>query len=146
LKAAKYNVNSQTGALLPEVSFTASTGKNKSSTHTGYDPTTQSTEYTVDMSIPLYSGGATRAAIRKSKYQRWAAEENLRAAESNVQLSVTSGWEMMETSKANIVSIREQVKASEVALEGTQKEEDTHICAISNHASKSGESPDNTTR
>ena len=123
LKAAKYNVNSQTGALLPEVSFTASTGKNKSSTHTGYDPTTQSTEYTVDMSIPLYSGGATRAAIRKSKYQRWAAEENLRAAESNVQLSVTSGWEMMETSKANITSIQEQVKASEVALEGTQKEE-----------------------
>ena len=123
LKAAKYNVNSQTGALLPEVSFTASTGKNKSSTHTGYDPTTQSTEYTVDMSIPLYSGGATRAAIRKSKYQRWAAEENLRAAESNVQLSVTSGWEMMETSKANITSIQEQVKTSEVALEGTQKEE-----------------------
>ena len=36
---------------------------------------------------------------------------------------MTSGWEMMETSKANIVSIREQVKASEVALEGTQKEE-----------------------
>ena len=123
LKAAKYNVNSQTGALLPEVSFTASTGKNKSSTHTGYDPTTQSTEYTLDMSIPLYSGGATRAAIRKSKYQRWAAEENLRAAESAVQLGVTSGWEMMETSKANITSIREQVKASAIALEGTQKEE-----------------------
>ena len=123
LKAAKYNVNSKTGALLPEVSFTAATAKNKASTHTGYDPTTKSTEYTVDMNIPLYAGGATRAAIRKSKYQRWAAEEDLRAAESNVQLSVTSGWEMMETSKANIVSIREQVKASEVALEGTQKEE-----------------------
>ena len=123
LKAAKYNVNSQTGALLPEVSFTASTGKNKSSTHTGYDPTTKNTEYTVNMSVPLYSGGATRASIRKSKYQRWAAEEYLRAAESAVQLGVTSGWEMMETSKANISSIREQVKASEIALKGTQKEE-----------------------
>lgn len=123
LKAAKYNVNSQTGALLPEVSFTAATAKNKSSTHTGYDPTTKSTEYTLDMSIPLYAGGATRAAIRKSKYQRWAAEEDLRAAENGVQLGVTSGWEMMETSKANISSIQEQVKASAIALEGTQKEE-----------------------
>ena len=75
------------------------------------------------MSVPLYSGGATRASIRKSKYQRWAAEEYLRAAESAVQLGVTSGWEMMETSKANISSIREQVKASEIALKGTQKEE-----------------------
>ena len=30
---------------------------------------------------------------------------------------------MMQTSKANISSIREQVKASAIALEGTQKEE-----------------------
>ena len=32
-------------------------------------------------------------------------------------------WEMMETNKANISSIKEQVKASAIALEGTQKEE-----------------------
>ena len=123
LKAAKYNVNSKTGALLPEVSFTASTMKNKASTHTGYDPTTKSNEYTIDVSIPLYTGGATRASIRKSKYQRWAAEESLREAENAVRYGVTSGWEMMETTKANISSIQEQIKASVVALEGTQKEE-----------------------
>ena len=75
------------------------------------------------MSVPLYTAGATRAAIRKSKYQRWQAEEDLRAAQDGVKLGVTSGWEMMETTKANIDSIREQMKASAIALEGTQKEE-----------------------
>ena len=75
------------------------------------------------MSVPLYTAGATRSAIRKSKYQRWQAEEDLRAAQDGVKLGVTSGWEMMETTKANIDSIREQVKASAIALEGTQKEE-----------------------
>lgn len=123
LKAAKYNVSSKKGALLPEVSFTASRGKMTVSSHTSKNPSTTSTEYTVGVSMPLYTGGATRAAIRKSKYQRWAAQERLRAAEDKVKFDVTSSWEMMETSKANIDSIKEQVKASAIALEGTQKEE-----------------------
>lgn len=123
LQAADYSVSSKEGALLPEVSFTASKNKMTASSHTYRDPTSRSTEYVVDMSVPLYAGGATRAAIRKSKYQKWKAEENLRAAENGVKLGVTSSWEMMQTTKANITSIKEQIKASAIALEGTQKEE-----------------------
>lgn len=123
LKAAEYNVNSKTGGLLPEISFNASNFKREGSAGALQNTNGRSTEYTLDMSVPLYAAGATRAAIRKSKYQRWQAEENLRAAQDGVKLGVTSGWEMMETSKANIDSIREQVKASAIALEGTQKEE-----------------------
>lgn len=123
LKAAEYNVNSKTGGLLPEISFTASNFKREGSTGALQNTNGRSTEYTVDMSVPLYTAGATRSAIRKSKYQRWQAEEDLRAAQDGVKLGVTSGWEMMETTKANIDSIREQVKASAIALEGTQKEE-----------------------
>lgn len=123
LKAAKYNVKSQEGALLPEVGFNAATGKNQLSSHTTKDPSTTSTEYTVEMSIPLYTGGATRAQIRKSKYQRWAAQEALRSAERAVVSGVTDSWEFMQTSKSTITAIREQIKASAIALEGTQKEE-----------------------
>lgn len=123
LKAAEYNVSKEQGALLPEVAFTASKGKTITSSHIGPDPTTRNTQYTVDMSMPLYSGGATRAAIRKSKYKHWQAQENLRAAESGVELGVTSSWALMQASKANISSIKEQVRASAIALEGTQKEE-----------------------
>ena len=123
MKAAKYNVKSQEGALLPEVNFTASTGRSKVSTHTGRDPSTHSTEYVVNMSMPLYTGGATRANIRKSKYQRWAAREALQEAERAVVSGVTASWASMQASKSNIASIGEQVKASAIALEGTQKEE-----------------------
>lgn len=123
LKAAEYNVKSQEGALLPEVGFTAASGKRTVSSHTMKNPTTHATEYTVDMTMPLYAGGATRANIRKSKYQRWAAQEALQEAERAVVSGVTASWEMMQTSKSNISSIKEQVKASSIALEGTQKEE-----------------------
>lgn len=123
LKAAKYNVKSNEGALLPSVNFTASSGKNTVSSGTGINPSTRSNEYTVEMSMPLYSGGATRANIRKSKYQRWEAQEQLRDAERAVVSGVTANWELMQTSKSNISSIQEQIKASAIALEGTQKEE-----------------------
>lgn len=123
LKAAKYNVKSKEGALLPEVTFNASTGRSKTSTFTGRDPSTYSTEYTVNMNVPLYTGGATRANIRKSKYQRWEAQEKLREAERQVVSGITANWATMQANKSSIASISEQVKASAIALEGTQKEE-----------------------
>lgn len=123
LDSAEYNVNSNTGALLPEVSFSAATGKQTVSNHDGRNPTTRSTEYTVDMSMPLYSGGATRAKIRQSKYNRWQAQENVVASERAVISGVTSYWQSMQTNKSNITSIQAQIKASAIALEGTQKEE-----------------------
>ncbi len=123
LKAAKYDVRSKTGALLPEVSFNAKSGKTERSSKISNNPHTTSTEYTVNMSVPLYTGGATRANIRQSKYKKWEAKENLREAERAVESGVTATWESMQANKSSIDSIKEQVKASAIALEGTQKEE-----------------------
>lgn len=123
LEAAKYDVRSKTGALLPEVSFNAQSGKAETSSHVGKNIDATETQYTVNMSVPLYSGGATRAKIRQSKYQKWAAKENLRETERSVQAGITAYWEAMQTSHSNIKSIQEQVKASAIALTGTQKEE-----------------------
>ena len=123
MKAAKYSVKSQEGALLPEVAFSATSGRNKASTHTGRDPSTHDTEYVVSMTVPLYTGGATRSNIRKSKYQRWAAREQLQETERSVVSGVTANWALMKASESNISSIGEQIKASAIALEGTQKEE-----------------------
>lgn len=123
LDAADYNVNSQTGALLPEVSFTASTGKNTASVIDSRNSSTTSTQYSLDMNVPLYSGGATRAKIRQSKYNKWQAQEGVLAAQRAVVSGVTGNWQLMQANKSNIASINEQVKASAIALEGTQKEE-----------------------
>lgn len=75
------------------------------------------------MSIPLYEGGETRAKIRQSKYQKWQAQEQVLEAERLVTSNVTSAWEYMVANKAMITSIKEQVRANEIALDGVQKEE-----------------------
>ncbi len=122
-KAAKYDVRSKTGALLPEVSFNAKTGKTETSSKISNNPHTTSTEYVVNMAVPLYTGGATRAKIRQSKYQKWQAKENLREAERAVEAGVTASWESMQANRSSIDSLKEQVRASAIALEGTQREE-----------------------
>lgn len=124
LDSASYTVNSNKGALLPEVSFTAASGKTTQSDHmAAKNPSTTSTQYSLDMSVPLYSGGATRAKIRKSKYKKWQAQEGVLEAERAVVAGVTSYWQSMQTNKSSITSIQAQIKASAIALEGTQKEE-----------------------
>lgn len=80
-------------------------------------------EWSVNMSIPLYEGGETRAKIRQSKYQKWQAQEQVLEAERLVTSNVTSAWEYMVANKAMITSIKEQVRANEIALDGVQKEE-----------------------
>lgn len=124
LDSQTYNVAAQTGALLPVVNLTGSVSKNNSDPH-GYDGehTTDNVEWGVNMSVPLYRAGETRAKIRQSKYQKWQAQENVLAAERQVRYDIKNAWEFMVTNKARISSIKDQVKANEVALDGVQKEE-----------------------
>ena len=84
LDSASYNVSSNKGALLPELTFTAASGKTTKSNHNmEKNPSTTSSQYSLDMNVPLYTGGATRAKIRKSKYKKWQAQEGVLEAETD---------------------------------------------------------------
>lgn len=119
-----YDVKTNTGALLPQVSLdgVASRTRNYTDNISGVKEQ-DDLEWSVNMSIPLYAGGETRAKIRQSKYQKWQAQEQVLEAERLVTSNVTSAWEYMVANKAMITSIKEQVRANEIALDGVQKEE-----------------------
>ena len=122
--AASYQVAYNNGALLPAVSLDGIASK----THNDLDRTpgtnkTDNLEIGVNMTVPLYTAGKTRAEIRQSKYQKWQAQEQLMETERAVAASVSSAWEYMVSNDSKIKSIIDQVKANEIALEGVQKEE-----------------------
>ena len=75
------------------------------------------------MSMQLYDAGENRAKIRQSKYQKWQAQELLLKAERQAVSEITSAWEYMAANHAKIKSLKEQIKANEIALDGVQKEE-----------------------
>jgi len=120
----EYDVKTNTGALLPQVSLDGAAVRARNYVD-GFNGVGErdDVEWSLNMSVPLYNGGETRARIRQSKYQKWQAQEQVLSAERQVTSSVTSAWEYMVANKAMISSIQEQVKANEIALDGVQKEE-----------------------
>ena len=129
LNSKVYNVAANTGALLPSVTLDGSATTSKSDNNgSGYgsynrDTKVDEVQWGVNMNIPLYAAGETRAKIRQSKYQKWQAQELVLAAERQAVSDVTGAWELMMSNKEQIKSIKDQVKANEIALDGVQKEE-----------------------
>jgi len=130
LKAAKSNLDAQTysvaannGALLPQVSFDATASRSKSESRQTKDPETNSFEWGVNVNVPLYHSGETRAKIRQSKYKKWQAQEQVLAAERQMISTVTASYEYMVSNESRIKSVEDQIKAYEIALDGVQQEE-----------------------
>ena len=124
LKAKKYDVSVNKGELLPSVNAYATAGRIKNENY-AYDnnPTNDTVEIGVNFSMPLYSAGASRAKIRQSKYYQWQAREDLMNAEDALLSNITSSWEYLSANKEKIKSVKEQVKAYQVALDGVREEE-----------------------
>ena len=120
--ARGYEVYSSVGELLPSLSLDGSVGRNKAEQN-HYKTTTDNAEWGVNLSVPLYAGGATNAKIRQNKYKKWQAQENVLEAKRAVKAAVKSAWEVMKANESQLKSIADQIDASKIALDGVQKEE-----------------------
>jgi TolC family type I secretion outer membrane protein len=74
------------------------------------------------LSVPLYQGGGEYARVRQTKQtvrqRRDDLEDTLRA----VRDEVTNSWETLVTATSRIESIGAQVRANEIAVEGSRQE------------------------
>ena len=124
LKAKKYDVSTTKGDLLPSINAYATAGRIKNENWMyEKNPTSNSVELGVNFSMPIYSAGSTRAKIRQSKYYRWQAQEDLLNVQDTLQSNITSYWEYLSANKAKIKSVKAQIKAYQVALDGVREEE-----------------------
>lgn len=124
LKAKKYDVKTNEGDLLPSVNAYAQAGRIKSQ-NWAYDknPTNDAVELGVNFSMPIYNAGSSRAKIRQSKHYRWQAQEDLQNVQDALYSDITSYWEYLSANKAKIKSVKAQIKAYQVALNGVREEE-----------------------
>ena len=124
LKAKKYDVSTNKGDLLPSVNAYAMAGRIKTENY-AYEknPTNNQVELGVNFSVPIYNAGSSRAKIRQSKYYRWQAQEDLLNTEDALYSGLTSAWEYLSANKAKIISVKAQIKAFQVALDGVREEE-----------------------
>jgi TolC family type I secretion outer membrane protein len=76
----------------------------------------------VQLTIPLYQGGAAFSRVRESRQRVRQRRDELEFSHRSVQELVTSAWERLLAATAAIDAFEAEVRANEVALEGVQQE------------------------
>lgn len=74
----------------------------------------------VNVSIPLYQGGAIDATVRQSVYDAVAAEEDLEDGLQSTELAVRSLYRDLKTSVAQIAAQKQLIISNASSLEATQ--------------------------
>lgn len=75
-----------------------------------------------NVTVPLYQGGGEYSRVRQTKQTVRQREDDLEATFRAVRQEVTASWQSLTTARSRIQSITEQVRAAEVALEGSRQE------------------------
>ncbi|GAA0579777.1 TolC family outer membrane protein [Craurococcus roseus] len=117
---ARDNVDIQLSALLPQLSVQGQAFRNDNQ----FGPHTRITggQLTANLTVPLYQGGAEYALVRQARQQaqqfRQTVDEQRRAATQQA----VQAWEQYQSSRAQVDSQRAAIRASEIALDGVQRE------------------------
>lgn len=89
-----------------------------------FDPSDYNRAVTAEAVItqPLFTGGLNASNIRSALEQNNADRISIEGARRQVVQAVSQAWNVMASSRANVISDQEQVRAARVAFEGAQEE------------------------
>jgi outer membrane protein len=124
--AARDNIDIQFSTLLPQVSVTASgvraTGQTAGA-GVGLDGIRQdSTSVTANLTVPIYQGGAEYAAVRQARQRAQQARQTVEDQRRAAAQQATQAYETLLAARAQVESQRAAIRASEIALDGVQRE------------------------
>ncbi len=118
--AAKDAIDVAFSALLPQLSLQGQTFQNNNVTarnlsDNGYQITAQ-------LSVPLYQGGSEYSAVRQARQAEQQTQRLIDDAKRTVVQNAVQAWDTLVAAKASADSTRAQIRANEIALEGTERE------------------------
>ena len=76
----------------------------------------------VALSIPLYQKGAVYSRLREARQDVGKSALDMDKVKRDAEEIATKAWESVQTARARIKSFTSQIKASDIALEGVQRE------------------------
>jgi outer membrane protein len=79
------------------------------------------------VTVPLFTGGLTTSRIRQAIEQNNSDRITIETQRRNVLQQVTQSWSQLLAARATITSNTEQVRAAEIAAEGTKQELDVGL-------------------
>ena len=118
--AAKDSIDVAFSALLPQLSlqgqaFQQNNASSRSLSTNGYQVVAQ-------LSVPLYQGGSEYAAVRQARQAQQQTQRLIDDAKRTAVQNAVQAWDTLVAAKASADSTRAQIRANEIALEGTERE------------------------
>lgn len=118
--AARSNVRSVTGELLPTVSLDATVSYNDELQQADTKITTG--QVVARVTMPLYEGGSTYSRVREAKQTAGQRRIDIETNRRNVIEETSSRWDTLQSARAQIEALRENIRAAQIALDGVQQE------------------------
>lgn len=118
--AAKDAVDVAFSNLLPQVSLQGQTFQqnnvgSRSSQLNGY-------QAVVQLSVPVYQGGTEYSQVRQARQTQQQTSRTVDDARRTAVQNAVNAWETLIAARASAQSLRSQIRANEIALEGVQRE------------------------
>lgn len=119
--AAKNDIDTQFSELLPTVSLQGSLERNEESNSD--DQASNAGTIMGVLTVPLYQAGAPDSRVRQAKQLYQQTRKQLDEIRREADQQVVAAWQTLETAQAQIKSFEEQVRATDIALDGVQQEQ-----------------------
>jgi outer membrane protein len=118
--SAKDAVDVAFAALLPQVSLQGQTfeqvnASSRSSQLNGY-------QAVVQLSVPVYQGGSEYSQVRQARQSQQQTNRLVDDARRTSVQAAVNAWETLTAARASAESLRSQIRANEIALEGVERE------------------------
>jgi len=124
---ARENVKVAFGGHLPEIDLVASrvrTNTDESEAFLGrsftFPQTTTDTQYSFQISVPLFSGGMTQSKVRQAQYQWIAAKETVVQSSRATERQARDAYLGVISGIARVQALRQALESSETALKATE--------------------------
>lgn len=120
VRATQASLDAAQAGFGPKVSLNGALTTNQNLT---YGTTAVGGQVGVTLSVPLYSGGALGASVRKANLGQIRSEVDARNIRDQVRMAVISAWTGIRSSAASLAAIRASENASGQALNGVIEEQ-----------------------
>jgi outer membrane protein len=123
LEAGRQGIDVERAALLPHVSLNALLGRLRDTEIQKLNQRDNAAQVTLDVSVPIYQGGANYSRIRQAKESAARLDDLLDEARLQAREQTAAAWDTLQAARTRITAERDAVAGGQVAVRGYTRQQ-----------------------
>jgi protease secretion system outer membrane protein len=127
VEIAEAGVARSSAGHLPRLDLVASASNSRNESVSSLNQSVNQNAIGLQLSIPIFSGGAVQAGVAQAVAEKSRAEAELLAEMRALDLEVARLFQVIQTGSSKLLAYHDVLEASQIALDGTQKGQTTGL-------------------